>query len=170
MKAFLINPKERSVSEVEYDGTLEGVIAHYPYNAMCIDISSVTDSNIDAIAHLPLEMVAIAGEELIKKDGAWGYICDRCDEIHTVVGKALIIGRKEVDEDSCEPADPQMTIQEAGKFVKWARVCKLDKAETMELLENGNLPDRLTNKEDHFSAEAIVAGSLETHRILSSVH
>lgn len=170
MKAYLINPKERSVSEVEFDGTLGGVIKHYPYNALCVDMSRFTDSNIDAIAHLPLQMVAIAGEELINKDGAWGYMCDRCDEIHTVVGKALIIGRKEVSDEECEPADPQMTIQEARKFVKWARVCKLDKEETMELLENGNLPDRLTGKEDPFSAEAIVAGSLETHRILSSVH
>jgi hypothetical protein len=70
MKLYRIDPKARTVEELDYDGTLEGMMQYYPYNLMCVDVSRFSMETIDGIVHLDSDTTNRNGEAIAMEEGA----------------------------------------------------------------------------------------------------
>ncbi|HEY6018440.1 MAG TPA: hypothetical protein VIY48_00615 [Candidatus Paceibacterota bacterium] len=120
MKAYKIDPKSRTITELEYDGTPLGFIQHFPYNTMEIrEINEEQDCVLLCEAGLD--------EEKAREAGAWGIYCATCQKMHAYVGVALIFNRD--GEDPQVMREVRHGIEEFREIVKWGDILEVRKEE-----------------------------------------
>lgn len=114
MRAYLINTKDREITEVEYDGTPAGLASLFPYQAMnCL----IINGGGDAMMYNPAGM----------QDGTWdrehgwqtGCVCG-CGTYVQYAGRCIIFGTILGNMDV--PADPYFTLRSYLGQVEWTDI------------------------------------------------
>lgn len=112
MKALIVDPRTRSVQEVEYDGTVAGLAALYPYNRLTVEAVNQWG---DHMMFAPVDNNGTHPEAAVGSE--WGVNCGRCEVLHRYAGVAVLFGTLRGDPD--EPQDPVISARGYLDAITW---------------------------------------------------
>lgn len=111
MKALLVDPRTRSVQEVEYDGTPAGLASLYPYTQMtCEQVNTFGD-------HMMYCKSAGHEHNPATDEGWWGVDCGKCDTLHRYAGRAVLFGT--YNGSAGQPRDTVVSARGYQDCIQW---------------------------------------------------
>lgn len=147
MKLYLIDPKTRTVKEVEYeprDIYDPGSVAEYfPYEAGLADFKTILcGEKFDILVKLDkiVSDVPVLGDLMTRQEKAWGYHCHGCNKIHSIVGVSLIVGH-DMEGDRHILCSPHHSLEAVKRWVKWANLLELTQEESDIYRKTGKVPE-----------------------------
>jgi hypothetical protein len=168
MKAYRIDPKERSITQFDYDGTVEQLSEHYPYNAMTAHLTVFNDTGdflLCTDSKFSDVMIALGGIKFAKEYGSFAFVCQECDTIHHIFGVAILASRDLTVEDKVVFKNPSISLQELREQIGWGDAHEISKEELATMMEEHELPKRLQPDEPIYDARSEVTAAMELARI-----